>query len=66
MKLQFVTSNQTNPFWNVAVENYLVSQPNEDTVTLYLWKNRRTVVVGQNQNPFAECDVDQLLADGAS
>lgn len=64
MKLQFVTSNQTNPFWNVAVENYLVSQPNEDTVTLYLWKNRRTVVVGQNQNPFAECDVDQLLADG--
>lgn len=61
--IQIITSNQTNPYWNVALENYLVAQC-DDCVTLYLWKNRRTVVVGQNQNPFAECNVDTLLADG--
>lgn len=64
MKLQFVVSNQTNPYLNIAFENYLVATPSEDTVTMYLWKNRRTVVIGQNQNPFAECNVDALEADG--
>lgn len=64
MKLQYVVSNQTNPFWNVAVENYLLSRDVEDTVVMYLWKNRRTVVIGQNQNPFSECNVDALLTDG--
>ena len=64
MKLQFVVSDQTNPYWNIAVENYLVSLPETDTVTLYLWKNRRTVVIGQNQNPFTECNVEALEADG--
>lgn len=62
--LRIVISNQTNPYWNVAVENYLLGLPADGVVTLYLWKNRRTVVIGQNQNPFAECDVDLLQADG--
>ena len=64
MKLRFIVSNQTNPYWNIAVENYLVSLPETDVVTLYLWKNRRTVVIGQNQNPFSECNVEALAADG--
>lgn len=63
-KLKIVVSNQTNPFINVAVENYLMTLPESDTVTMYLWKNRRTVVIGQNQNPFSECDVERLEADG--
>ena len=64
MKLQFVVSDQTNPYWNIAVENYLLSLPETEVVTLYLWKNRRTVVIGQNQNPFSECNVEALEADG--
>ena len=64
MKLQFIVSDQTNPYWNIAVENYLLSLPETDVVTLYLWKNRRTVVIGQNQNPFSECNVEALEADG--
>lgn len=64
MNLRFVVSDQTNPYLNIAVENYLVAQPSPDTVTMYLWKNRRTVVIGQNQNPFSECNVEALEADG--
>ena len=64
MKLLFIVSNQTNPYLNVAVENYLVSLDRPDTVTFYLWKNHRTVVVGQNQNPFTECNVNLLEKDG--
>lgn len=62
MKLQFVVSNQTNPYWNIAVENYLVEHA--EGIVLYLWRNRRTVVIGQNQNPFGECNVEALEADG--
>lgn len=64
MKLKFIVSDQTNPYWNIAVENYLLSLPETEVVTLYLWKNRRTVVIGQNQNPFSECNVEALEADG--
>lgn len=62
--LQYIVSNQTNPYLNVAVENYLLSLPETDLITLYLWKNHRTVVIGQNQNPFSECNVETLEADG--
>ena len=64
MKLRFIDSDQTNPYWNIAVENYLLSLPETDTVTLYLWKNRRTVVIGQNQNPYSEVNLEALEADG--
>lgn len=62
--LRLVVSNQTNPFLNIAVENYLLSLPETDCITLYLWKNHRTVVIGQNQNPFAECQVELLEKEG--
>lgn len=64
MNLILTVSPQTNPYWNVAVENYFVSQQAQNQVVMYLWKNHRTVVIGQNQNPFAECNVDALLSDG--
>lgn len=62
MKLQFIVSDQTEPYWNIAVENYLVESA--ECVTLYLWRNRRTVVIGQNQNPYSEVNVEALEADG--
>lgn len=62
--LQFVASNQTNPYLNIAVENHLVALPDTGAITLYLWRNRRTVVIGQNQNPFSECNLEALEADG--
>lgn len=62
MKLQFIVSDQMEPYWNIAVENFLVESA--ECVTLYLWRNRRTVVIGQNQNPYSEVNVEALEADG--
>ena len=64
MKLKAVVSNQHNPFLNRAVEQYLTENQEENTVTLYLWKNQQTVVIGYNQNPYSECNVDLLLNEG--
>ena len=63
-KLQVVISNQYNPFLNRAVEQYLTEHQEEDTVTMYLWKNQQTVVIGYNQNPYSECNVQLLLDEG--
>ena len=64
MKLQIIISNQYNPFLNRGVEQYLTDNQEENTVTLYLWKNQKTVVIGYNQNPYSECNVKLLLDEG--
>ena len=63
-KLQVIVSNQTNPYLNLAVETYLTDHQEEGIVTMYLWKNERTVVIGLTQNPFSECDVKRLNEEG--
>ena len=63
-KLQIIVSHQHDPYLNLAVETWLTDHQDRGTVTLYLWKNERTVVIGLNQNPFAECDVQRLNEEG--
>ena len=63
-KLQVVISTQYDPFLNHAVEQYLTANQEEGTVTMYLWKNQQTVVIGYNQNPYSECNVQLLLDEG--
>lgn len=62
--LQVIISKQHYPYLNLAVETYLTENQEEGTVTMFLWKNERTVVIGLNQNPFAECDVRRLNDEG--
>ena len=63
-RIQVIISNQYNPFLNRAVEQYLTEHQEECIVTMYLWKNQRTVVIGYNQNPYSECNVKLLLEEG--
>ena len=63
-RLQVIISPQYDPFLNRAVEQYLTERQEEGVVTMYLWKNQQTVVIGYNQNPYAECNVKLLLEEG--
>ena len=64
IKLQIILGNQYNPYINLAVESNLLDNFLPNTVSLFLWKNKQTVVIGTNQNPYSECDTESLLNEG--
>lgn len=63
LAFHLVLSNTLDPYRNLAVESAM-TDCNENDCYFYLWVNEPTVVIGYNQNPFAECDLNALKADG--
>ncbi len=59
-KLRIIYSEEVNPWYNLALEEYLLDQVADDEVMLYLWQNDRTVVIGRNQNAWKECRFKKL------
>jgi lipoate-protein ligase A len=53
MKLYLTGS--TDPYYNLAAEEYYLRESEEDV--FMLWQNEPTVVIGRNQNMYAEVDL---------
>lgn len=59
--LEVYMSTSLIPYDNLALENYLLnSDLREDEYILFFWINDRSVIIGRNQNPYAECDLEYL------
>lgn len=63
-KITYIESNQVNPYFNLALEEYLMLNVEQQECILYLWQNRNTVVIGKNQNCWKECKINRLNQDG--
>jgi lipoate-protein ligase A len=61
--VRVLLSDITNPWFNLATEDWIFRELDPHTHTLFLWRNDNTVVIGRHQNPWVECKVDKMEAD---
>ncbi|RMZ87686.1 hypothetical protein DV736_g5086, partial [Chaetothyriales sp. CBS 134916] len=55
-------STSTNPYHNLAIEDYLLRTSTHTSHILFLYTNRPCVVLGRNQNPWLECNLTSIRA----
>lgn len=49
-----IINNNTDPRFNLAVEEYVLKYLNLDEDFILIWQNSKCVIIGRNQNPFKE------------
>lgn len=63
-QIRYCLAQGTDPYENLALEAALLESVAPDLCALYLWQNRKTVVLGRNQNAWRECKVEALRRGG--
>ena len=63
-RLSVYESDGFDPHRNLAIEQHLLETVEGGCCLLYLWRNERTVVIGKNQNAWAECRTSLLSEEG--
>lgn len=60
--MKFIKLNSNDPYYNLAVEEYLFNTADDDI--FMLWQNEPCVVIGKNQNAYAEIDLEYAKEQG--
>ena len=60
MSMVYLKSPSTDPKFNLALEQYVFDSMDRSKEYFMLWQNNNTVVVGKNQNTFAEVDAQKV------
>lgn len=53
-----IYNDNTNPYFNLAMEEYLLKNNTEDL--FILWRNKPSVIVGKNQNTLSEINLEYV------
>jgi lipoate---protein ligase len=62
--LRVLLADTTDPFFNLATEDWIFHDMSPDTKVLFLWRNDRSIIVGRGQNVWSECDLTKVEEDG--
>ena len=60
--MKYIRLNTTDPYYNLALEEYLFKTAEDDV--FMLWQNGPSVIAGKNQNVYAEVDLDYAKKEG--
>lgn len=66
MHYEYVISEETNPYLNLATEQELMCHAASGTAILFLWQNANTIVIGRNQDVSCECRINEFLNAGGT
>jgi len=58
--MRYLINNSTDPWFNMAFDEYWLKQCPEGENIFYLWRNRPAVIIGLNQNVYSEVNLDYL------
>lgn len=53
-----IYNEKTNPYFNLAMEEYLLKNFDEDL--FILWRNEPSIIVGKNQNTLSEINLEYI------
>lgn len=56
--MQFLINRSTNPFFNLALEEYLLRNVDIKEDYFILWQNEPTIVIGKHQNTLKEINMN--------
>jgi lipoate-protein ligase A len=56
-------SHSTDGWRNLAQDEYLLNTLPQDALALFFYVNARAVIIGRNQNPWAECNLSAMQKD---
>ena len=59
-KYQIYVSRSLDPFFNLSIEHYILQKSPPNSTILFLYVNGPCVVIGRNQNPWLEVDLNLL------
>ena len=62
-KCYYLKSPSINPYYNLALEDYLFHNIPADSMIFMLSQNNDTVMIGRDQNPYKECFLNAMELD---
>ena len=62
-KCYYIKSSSINPYYNLALEDYLFHNIPANSLVFFLCQNQNTVMIGKNQNAYKECHLQAMEED---
>ena len=62
--MKYLLNSSTDPYFNMALDEFCLENIVMDEPYFYLWRNRPSVIIGLNQNAYSEVNLDYLRASG--
>ena len=62
--MRYLTNNSTDPYFNLAFDEYCLENVISGEPYFFLWRNRPSVIIGLNQNAYSEVNLPYLESHG--
>ena len=64
--MRYLRNTRTNPYSNMAFDEYCLEKLSIDKPVFFLWQNRPSVIIGANQEVHTELILDYLIENDIS